>query len=184
MRTNHPFIRMVYHPVLSHFVPSSGQTKEQRPHLFKKSGASVHFTEQNMNYICYDKKNCLNWTKRINKPVRDRIVVCFLRSGTSTRRVMEIRERYELFCMLYAATTNNSTPHDTQHHALLEDKRTSSCPQSVQGCITRPAAKLTLTTIQNILCSRTRMKNFGADRNVGWHLSLEFILFYRFKVES
>jgi hypothetical protein len=39
----------------------------------------------------------------------------------------------------------------TQHHALLEDKRTSSCPQSAQGCITKPAAKLTLPTIQNIL---------------------------------
>jgi len=43
----------------------------------------------------------------------------------------------------------------TQHHALLEEKRTSYCPQSAQGCTTRPAAKFTLTTLQNIRCSRT-----------------------------
>jgi len=27
-------------------------------------------------------------------------------------------------------------------------------------------------------------RTYGTDRDVGWHLSLEFILFYRFKVES
>ena len=35
--------------------------------LKKKKGACVHCTEQNMNYISYAKKNCLIWTKRINK---------------------------------------------------------------------------------------------------------------------
>ena len=96
-------------------------------HISLKNRASVHCTEQNMNYIRYDKRNCLEWTKRINKSVRDRIVVCFLRSGTSTRRVMEARERYALFSMLYTATTNNSTLHDNtapcpfgrQAHVLL-----------------------------------------------------------------
>jgi hypothetical protein len=125
MRTNHPFIRMVYHPVLYFYVPCCGQIKEQRPHLFKKNGASVHCREQNMNYIRCDKKNCLKWTKRINKSVRDRIVVRFRRSSTSTRRVMEIRERYELFSMLYKYTANNSTPHDNR----------TSCPVGRQAHI-------------------------------------------------
>ena len=165
----------LYSPTL---VPSCGQIKEQRPHLFflKQKTASVHCREQNMNYICYDKRNCPKWTKRINNSVRARIVVCFLQSGTSTRSVMEIREWYELFWMLYTATTNNSTP--PWQHSIMPWWQTSAHP-----LVPSPNRGASLALLLNIQSRRYKTyivpgqgrRACSTDRDVGWHLSLKVL---------
>jgi hypothetical protein len=142
-----------------------------------------------MNYIRYDKKNCPKWTKRINNSVTDRMLFVLStvapRHRHITRRVMEIWERYELLSMLHTATTNNSTPHDN----------TVSCPDDRQAHILlfpdpNRGASLGLLLNLNSQGYKTFVvpgqgwRTYGSDRDVSWHLSLKFSLFYPYKVHS
>lgn len=138
-----------------------------------------------MNYVCYDKKNCLKWTKRINKSVRDRIVVCFLSSGTRTRRVMEKRERYELFSMLY--TGYNKQLNSPWQHSIMPYWKTSAhslVPNPLRGASLGLLPNLHSRPYKTYVVPGQGRRTYGTDRDVGWHLSLEFILSYRLKIRS
>jgi hypothetical protein len=142
-----------------------------------------------MNYICYDKKNCPKWTKRINKSVTGRMLVRSLHSGTLTvpHNTTCNGDTGAIGTALHVVYSYNKQLNSPWQYSIMPWWQTSAhplVPQSAQGCITRPAAKLNSQGYKTYIVPGQGWGTYGTDRDLSWHLSFKFSLFNGFKVQS